>query len=596
MTTLTIAKPRTRPLISWRVRKLLIGYSYLVPAALCMLATVVVPIILAIKMSLYADVLYKPQDYRFIGLGNYVRLIEDPVFWLTLWNSVIWVFGSVIVQFLFGFAAALLLQQAFRGRALVRTLTLLPWIIPGVVVGLIWQWLYQPNYGVINDLLIRAGWMHERLAWLSSPDTAMGAVVFTNVWRGIPFFAIMLLAGLQSVPDELYEAAHVDGAGVFSRFWHITLPLLRPIIVVATATRIIWTFNYADLIFVMTGGGPANATQITSTYTLLQAYSSLDFGYAGALSVVLLLVMLSFTFVLPARHQRRRGNRMTPRHAPKDFAERLLAGPVVWIGLVLLTAFALGPFLWMLLTSLKDRTELYATPLQYLPVHPTFENYVDAWTSPVTPFSRFFLNSLWVCSVTMVATTFVSVLAGYAIARFRFAGRDALLLIFLATQMFPSVLLIAPLLTQWRALGLIDTYQALIYSNFSFTVPFTVWMMVGYFSSIPRDLEESAMIDGCNHFGALVRIVLPLAAPGIAATAIFAFVVSWSELLFAISFTTETSMRTLSAGLLYMVGQYEVQWGPLSAGVILSTVPVAVLFSFLQRHLIHGLTAGAVKG
>src|SRR6266404_5605682 len=549
MTTLSLAKPRARPLISWRVRKLLIGYSYLVPAALCMLATVVVPIILAVKMSLYADVLYKPQDYRFIGLGNYVRLVQDPVFWLTLWNSVVWVFGSVILQFVFGFAAALLLQQAFRGRALVRTLTLLPWIIPGVVVGLIWEWLYQPNYGVINDLLIRAGWMHERLAWLSSPDTAMAAVVFTNVWRGIPFFAIMLLAGLQAVPDELYEAAHVDGAGVLQRFWHITLPLLRPIIVVATATRIIWTFNYADLIFVMTGGGPANATQITSTYTLLQAYSSLDFGYAGALSVV-----------------------------------------------VLLTAFALGPFIWMLLTSLKDRQELYATPLQYLPVRPTFENYVDAWTSPVTPFSRFFLNSLWVCSVTMVATTVVSVLAGYAIARFRFAGRDALLLIFLATQMFPSVLLIAPLLTQWRALGLVDTYQALIYSNFSFTVPFTVWMMVGYFSSIPRDLEESAMIDGCNHFGALCRIVLPLAAPGIAATAIFAFVVSWSELLFAISFTTQTNMRTLSAGLLYMVGQYEVQWGPLSAGVILSTVPVAVLFSFLQRHLIHGLTAGAVKG
>ena len=123
---------------------------------------------------------------------------------------------------------------------------------------------------------------------------------------------------------------------------------------------------------------------------------------------------------------------------------------------------------------------------------PTFENYVDAWTSPVTPFSRFFLNSLWVCSVTMVATTVVSVLAGYAIARFRFAGRDALLLIFLATQMFPSVLLIAPLLTQWRALGLIDTYQALIYSNFSFTVPFTVWMMVGYFSPRSRATSRKA--------------------------------------------------------------------------------------------------------
>jgi multiple sugar transport system permease protein len=295
MATVVLAGPRTRPLLSWRTRKLLVGYSYLVPAALCMFATVVVPIGMAIRMSLYYDVLYKPQDYRFIGLGNYVRLIEDPVFWLTLYNSVVWVFSSVVLQFLAGFAAALLLHQTFKGRALVRTLTLLPWIIPGVVVGLIWEWLYQPNYGVINDLLLKAGWMHERVAWLSSPDLAMLAVVFTNVWRGIPFFAIMLLAGLQAIPGELYEAAHVDGAGALGRFWHITLPLLRPIIVVATATRIIWTFNYADLIFVMTGGGPANATQITSTYTLMQAYANLDFGYAGALSVVLLLVMLAFT-------------------------------------------------------------------------------------------------------------------------------------------------------------------------------------------------------------------------------------------------------------------------------------------------------------
>jgi multiple sugar transport system permease protein len=295
MATVVLAGSHTRPLLSWRTRKLLVGYSYLVPAALCMLATVVVPIGMAIRMSLYYDVLYKPQEYRFIGLGNYVRLIGDPVFWLTLSNSVVWVLCSVVLQFLAGFASALLLHQTFKGRALVRTLTLLPWIIPGVVVGLIWEWLYQPNYGVINDLLLKAGWMHERVAWLSSPDLAMLAVVFTNVWRGIPFFAIMLLAGLQAIPGELYEAAHVDGAGVLGRFWHITLPLLRPIIVVATATRIIWTFNYADLIFVMTGGGPANATQITSTYTLMQAYANLDFGYAGALSVVLLLVMLAFT-------------------------------------------------------------------------------------------------------------------------------------------------------------------------------------------------------------------------------------------------------------------------------------------------------------
>src|SRR5262249_1802695 len=186
MTAVTIASPRTRPLISWRVRKRLVGYSYLVPAALCMLATVVVPIGLAIKMSLYNDVLYKPKDYRFIGLGNYLRLIDDPVFWLSLWNSVVWVFGSVVFQFVAGFAAALLLHQAFRGRALVRTLTLLPWIIPGVVVGLIWDWLYQPDYGVINDLLLKAGWMGGRGGGRSSPDLRMGGAVFSEVGRGLP--------------------------------------------------------------------------------------------------------------------------------------------------------------------------------------------------------------------------------------------------------------------------------------------------------------------------------------------------------------------------------------------------------------------------
>jgi len=277
-------------------------------------------------------------------------------------------------------------------------------------------------------------------------------------------------------------------------------------------------------------------------------------------------------------------------------AERILGGPVLWTGIALLTAFALAPFVWVFLTSLKTRAELYATPLVYLPRTLTVANYVDAWTSKLTPFSRFFANSLWVSSVTMVATTAISILAGYALARFRFFGRQAFLLVFLATQMFPAVLLIAPLLSQWHALGLIDTYQALIYSNFSFTVPFTVWMLVGYFDSIPRELEESAMIDGCSRFGALCRVILPLAAPGVAATAIFAFVSSWSELLFAITFTSQTEMRTLSAGLLFMVGQYEIQWGQLSAGVIISTLPVAVLFTYLQRHLIRGLAAGAVKG
>src|SRR5437867_10836144 len=148
-------------------------------------------------MSLFTYVLIKPREYWFIGLGNYARLLGDETFWLTLWNSFVWVFGSVSLQFLGGFAAALLLHQSFRGRAVVRTVTLLPWIVPGVVVALVCEWLYQPNYGVINDVLLPTGVLRDRVAWLSDRGLPMPAVIATNVWRRVPLLASMLLAWFQ---------------------------------------------------------------------------------------------------------------------------------------------------------------------------------------------------------------------------------------------------------------------------------------------------------------------------------------------------------------------------------------------------------------
>src|SRR3989442_5833818 len=164
-------------------------------------------------MSLYRNVLIKPQEYGFIGLGNYARLLHDEVFWLSLWNSFFWVFGSVSLQFLGGFGAALLLHQTFRGRAVVRTLTLLPWIIPGVVVALIWEYLYQPNYGALNDLLARAGLMTDKVAWLSNPILATPAVIATNVWRGALFLAITLRRSAQPRAAEHCRSRRLDGAG-----------------------------------------------------------------------------------------------------------------------------------------------------------------------------------------------------------------------------------------------------------------------------------------------------------------------------------------------------------------------------------------------
>src|SRR5262249_9960701 len=195
-----LAAPVARPLLSRRARERMTGYLYLAPVIVVLGSTVLFPILKAMQMSLYHHVLIRPQEYGYVGLANYARLLRDDVFWLSLWNSFQWVFGSVSLQFLGGFAAALLLHQSFRGRALLRTLTLLPCIIPGVVVALIWEFIYQPNYGLLNDALGRLGWMTERVAWLSSPALAMPAGIAAKAWRGVPLFAHSLLARLPANP------------------------------------------------------------------------------------------------------------------------------------------------------------------------------------------------------------------------------------------------------------------------------------------------------------------------------------------------------------------------------------------------------------
>ena len=208
----SVVVPAPRLLFSRATRETLSNYVYLLPAAVCLAGTVLFPIIKAIHMSLYQNVLSRPQDYHFIGLGNYLRMIHDPTFWLTLKNSVVWVFFSVSIQFVLGFLGALLLNAEFKGRAFLRTLNLLPWIIPGVVVGLVWEYLYQPNYGPINDILRRVGALTVPVAWLSDPSLAMASVIFTNIWRGIPFFSIMILAGLQAIDiaEHAFGVEEVD--------------------------------------------------------------------------------------------------------------------------------------------------------------------------------------------------------------------------------------------------------------------------------------------------------------------------------------------------------------------------------------------------
>ena len=276
-----------------RKRKGVSVYPYLLlaPALIIMLSVVIVPIINAVSMSFQNYNLTRPNRIGFNNFQNYVKLFQDSIFWGSLWRTVLWVLFGVGGQFVFGFMLAMILNKYFRGRGIARAVSLIPWVTPGVLIALMWTWMYDGNYGVINDILMKLGIIHDKIAYLARKDTSMPAVIITIIWQGIPFFALMILAGLQGISADLYEAAAIDGATGIQRLFYVTIPSLKNTIFVTTMLRIIWVANSVDVIFNMTNGGPAYATQTLSVYVYKKA-SALDMGYASAMAIMLMLVLL----------------------------------------------------------------------------------------------------------------------------------------------------------------------------------------------------------------------------------------------------------------------------------------------------------------
>ncbi|HEY8601301.1 MAG TPA: carbohydrate ABC transporter permease [Thermomicrobiales bacterium] len=256
--------------------------------------------------------------------------------------------------------------------------------------------------------------------------------------------------------------------------------------------------------------------------------------------------------------------------------------------------FAILPLVWVFITSFKPESDIVTATLQYLPQHITFDNYLTLWRR--SSFPTLIKNSAIVATMTVVICILLGTLAAYAISHYRFRGRDRLMLFFLVSRMFPVVLLLIPLFVMMKNLGLLDSHLGLALAYSSFLLPLCIWMLKGFFDAIPNDLEEAARIDGCTRIGALFRIVLPLARPGLVATAVFVAIGAWNEFLLALMLTTSQGSRTWPVGLQLMVGEFQLPWGQLSAGGMISILPVILFFGLVQRALVRGLTSGAVKG
>lgn len=281
--------------------------SFILPAMMLLVLLTGYPLANVLYMSFFDYT--NPSLPVFSGASNYIEVLKDPLFWKALGNTLVFTFGTVFLVMLLGllFASLLNLKINPKVRGVFRSVLMFPWLLSSAVVGSVWMIMLAP-FGLVNWLLLETGIIGESIAWLSDDRYAMLGLIFANVWRSFPFAMLMMLAAFQTVPEDIQEAAQVDGAGRFKRFVSIVLPQIKGIMLTVIILEIIWNFRSFDLVFLMTGGGPMHATEVLSTYVYNQAFRSLDFGYASAMAIFMLLAMVVISLFYIRNVLKKEGN------------------------------------------------------------------------------------------------------------------------------------------------------------------------------------------------------------------------------------------------------------------------------------------------
>jgi trehalose/maltose transport system permease protein len=535
------------------------------------------------------------------GKTIYFGVLADPVWWNAVWNTVRFAVVSVTLEALLGMGVALMLNAEFPGRGIVRAAILIPWAIPTIVSAKMWAWMLNDQFGIINDIGLRLGLLSEKVAWTANDATSMIAVLVVDIWKTTPFMALLILAGLQMIPKDIYEAADVDGVHPVKQFFRITLPLVRPALMVAVIFRLLDAMRIFDLV------------------------SHQDHERAGARKPVRLrqvrlrLDRLNAAVPDPGRVRRdlyvARPGALRRRRKIMDAVElrHILWTSTKWTvfyaAVAVLVIVSVFPFYYAILTSFKTGTELFN--ITYLPTSFTLDNYRTALFQG--SFMLNFLNSIIVSAAVVIISLLMAVTAAYALSRVRFRGRTTILMIILSVSMFPQIAVLAGLFELIRyvkvddltVLGLhfgkiqlYNTSFAVIFADMIFTLPFTVWVLTTFMRDLPVEIEEAAIVDGASPWTIIRRVFLPLMWPALVTTGLLAFIAAWNEFLFALTFLSSNTTRTVTVAIAMLTGsnEHEIPWGVIMAASVMVTVPLVVLVLIFQRKIISGLTAGGVKG
>jgi multiple sugar transport system permease protein len=580
------------------------------------------------------------KKWIFVGLGNYATILASSEFWAAFGRTVYFAAFSLVGTTLLGMAMALVLNMRFPGRGFLRSVVLVPWAMAPVSVGVLWSFIYAGNYGALTGLMNDLGLGRFALPWLGDGFRALNLVALTHVWSQAPLTALMLLAGLQSMPSNLHKAAMLDGAGPIARFFAITLPWLKPSLLFISIIATINSLMAFDILWIMTRGGPGVATTVFSWLGYVTSFQFLRFGEGAAILYCLTAASFSLAIVYFALLKPRNGrspasdpalsldavpggmadSRARPRLSmaalppvkarpslPRPAATALSRCGLFLIAVVLLLWSAL-PVLALFLMSFTPASDLIRTPPSLVPSGVTVQNFqtvlmprVGSQFSTSVQAERVplaLLNSFVVGAAVAVICVALGTFAGYAFARNakkRFFGMSLWAL--LLTRMTPPLTLVLPFFIAYRGLGLIDTRIGLIIAYCSFLAPLSAWMMKSYFEGVPTSLDRAALIDGCSRLKMMWAVLIPVVRPGIVAAAIFCFLASWNEFLFALILTSTPKAQTIPvviSGFLSQAQFYE--YGPMFAASVLSILPPVLVAFFFQRYLVQGALSGAVKG
>jgi multiple sugar transport system permease protein len=621
-----------------------IAWLFFLPTALLLFGLIGYPFVQAAYLSLFNVV--GTRQGAFVGLQNYGNLLHDDFFLRSVATTFSFTFFSEIFKFSLGLMAALLLHNLPKWSAILGGIALLPYIIPEVVRALAWRVVLDPLFGGLNYILVDVlHVMDKGPSWLGDPATALSSVITVNVWSGIPFFIILFLAGLKAIDQELYDAAAVDGANAWRRFLHVTLPGMRYVIIVATLLSTIFTFNNFTLTYLMTGGGPGGATRVYAI--LAYEYAVKALRYSAGVSVAMFVAPFLFILILfLGRFMMRREDlahsadddgvlwraimtiawpvRMILRGivlafwainsvaesifgaaaraiAPKSTASRASARTrmsvrniVLYVLIAIILIFEIFPFYFIFVTAFKTTLQIQQIRDMFWPNPWSLEHFVYLFTQ--IPFVNWYANTIAVAAVSTIVSMFAASLGAYALVRLRWRGISPLSTVVLVSYLMPGSLMFIPLYGILTQLKLINTPLALMVTYPTIVLPFATWLMMGYYRSIPEELEDAALIDGCNRFQTYYRVVLPLVRPALLAVAMFSVTQAWNEFLYAYTFLRSAEVFTLPVGLGQLIVGDVQPWGELMAAALLTALPVIVIYMLGQRFMVAGLTAGSVKG